>query len=95
MRREVRVAEVRETRERILEIAERLFFRQGFSGTSLSDVMAVARLSKGAFFYHFKGKEELAYAVLERWADADDELVREFSARAATLAEDPLQEATS
>lgn len=81
------------TRERIIEIAERLLFQQGFSGTSLKDVMAVANLSKGAFFHHFKSKDELAHAVLERWADNDDALFESLANRAGSLAEDPLQEA--
>ena len=81
------------TRDRIISIAEKLLFEQGFSGTSLRDVMTVANLSKGAFFHHFKGKEQLAFAVLERWADNDDQLIAEFAARAKALADDPLQEA--
>jgi TetR/AcrR family transcriptional repressor of nem operon len=81
------------TRERIIEVAERLLFQQGFSGTSLNDVMNAAELSKGAFFHHFKSKQELAFAVLGRWADRDDDLIREFATRASTLADGPLQEA--
>ena len=85
---------LQKTRERIIDTAEHLFFQQGFSGTSLNDVMNSTELSKGAFFHHFKNKEELANVVLSRWADTDDELVREFSSRALKLADDPLQEAT-
>ena len=81
------------TRDHIIEIAEKLLFEGGFSGTSLNDIMNAADLTKGAFFHHFKGKDELAHAVLTRWADNDDDLVREFSARAESLAETPLQEA--
>ena len=87
------MARPQDTRELIIELAERRFFQQGFSGTSLNDIMVDAGLSKGAFFHHFKAKEELAHAVLERWADNDDDLVREFVMRASALADDPLQEA--
>ncbi len=82
-----------ETRERILEIAERLVFERGLSGTSLNDIMTAADLTKGAFFHHFRDKSELARAVLGRWARADDELTMEIAERAAALADDPLQEA--
>jgi TetR/AcrR family transcriptional repressor of nem operon len=82
------------TRARIVEVAEQLLFEQGYSGTSLNDVMAETQLSKGAFFHHFKNKAELAHAVLGQWADNDDDLVREFAGRAEALAENPLQEAT-
>jgi TetR/AcrR family transcriptional repressor of nem operon len=81
------------TRERIIEVAEQLLFRQGYSGTSLSDIMQATQLTKGAFFHHFKNKHELAHTVLTRWADNDDALVYEFTQRAADLADDPLQEA--
>ena len=82
------------TRERIIEVAERLLFQQGFSGTSLADIMNATELTKGAFFHHFKNKHELAHTVLARWADNDDALVKELTTRAAELADTPLQEAT-
>ncbi|NOR20629.1 MAG: TetR family transcriptional regulator [Xanthomonadales bacterium] len=81
------------TRERIIEVAEQLLFLQGFSGTSLADIMSATQLTKGAFFHHFKNKHELAHTVLTRWADNDDALVQELVDRAAKLADDPLQEA--
>jgi TetR/AcrR family transcriptional repressor of nem operon len=81
------------TRERIIEAAEQLLFQQGFSGTSLADIMSATELTKGAFFHHFKNKHELAHTVLARWADNDDALVQELVDRAAMLASDPLQEA--
>jgi TetR/AcrR family transcriptional repressor of nem operon len=82
------------TRERIIEVAERLLFQQGFSGTSLADIMNATELTKGAFFHHFKNKHELAHTVLARWADNDDALVKRLAARAAELADTPVQEAT-
>ena len=81
------------TRERIIDVAEQLLFRQGFSGTSLADIMAGTQLTKGAFFHHFKNKHELARTVLARWADNDDALVKELVNRARGLADNPLQEA--
>ncbi|MGI9308406.1 MAG: TetR family transcriptional regulator, partial [Gammaproteobacteria bacterium] len=83
----------RSTRERIIDVAEELLFQQGFSGTSLNDIMQASQLTKGAFFHHFKNKHDLAHIVLTRWADRDDALVSEFVERAHDLAENPLQEA--
>jgi len=80
------------TRERIIHAAEELLFKQGFSGTSLADIMNATELTKAAFFHHFKNKHELAHTVLERWADNDDALVKEFADRAHELADSPLQE---
>ena len=54
------------TRDRILDIAERLVFERGFNGTSLNDIMTEADLTKGAFFHHFSDKNELARAVLHQ-----------------------------
>jgi TetR/AcrR family transcriptional repressor of nem operon len=81
------------TRDQILDIAEHLVFENGFNGTSLSDIMTAAGLTKGAFFHHFRDKNELARAVLDRWARREDVLTMGFSERAAALADDPLQEA--
>lgn len=81
------------TRERILETAERHVFEKGFRGTSLSEITQALDLTKGGFFHHFGDKDELAYALLDRWARNDSEVVEGLAERAAALAEDPLQEA--
>jgi TetR/AcrR family transcriptional repressor of nem operon len=59
------------TRERILRVAERLMTDQGYSATSVDQVIAEAGSSKGAFFHHFKSKNDLATQVLERYVAAD------------------------
>jgi len=80
------------TREKILETAEGLIFEKGFSGTSLRDIVGGANLTKGAFFHHFDDKAALVRAVVERWANIDQELFEGFAERAAALADNPLQE---
>ena len=52
------------TREAILKGAATVFIARGFSGTSLSDVMAAAHVTKGSLYFHFQSKEELALAVI-------------------------------
>lgn len=79
------------TRERILEVAEALVLEQGYSGTSIEDIIGAADLTKGAFFYHFKGKGDLALALAERYWDADFALMKELADRARALADDPVQ----
>lgn len=54
------------TRERILEAADRLFHRHGYHATGLDRIVAEAGVTKGNFYYHFKSKDELAAASLER-----------------------------
>lgn len=79
------------TRERIVETAERLILAQGYAGTSLDDILTATGLTKGAFFHHFKGKADLARAVVERYAEGDFELFRSWSERADRLSDDPLE----
>lgn len=55
-----------ETREKILDAAERLFARDGFSGATLRDITRAARVNLAAVHYHFGGKEALYRAVFVR-----------------------------
>lgn len=48
-----------QSRERILKSAVRLFTRRGFDNTSIDEVMADAGLTRGAFYAHFKSKQDL------------------------------------
>lgn len=52
-----------ETKRRILELAADAFAEKGYAGTSLNDVIRRSGLTKGAFYFHFESKEELALAV--------------------------------
>src|SRR5438093_13720359 len=54
------------TRERLLAEAGRLFALKGYHDTKLEEVLEAAGVTTGAFFHHFRGKEELAFAVLDR-----------------------------
>jgi AcrR family transcriptional regulator len=55
-----------DTRERILDAAERLFAAHGFAGTSLRAVTREAEVNLAAVHYHFGSKEDLLRAVLDR-----------------------------
>lgn len=48
-----------QSRQRILESGVRLFTRKGFTNTSIDEVMADAGLTRGAFYAHFKSKQDL------------------------------------
>ena len=80
------------TREKILETAEEMILERGFSGTSLNGILAKTGLTKGAFFHHFSGKDEMAAAVVERYTKNDLDRFENFSQQAERLAEDSLQE---
>lgn len=53
-------------RERILDEALRLFATHGYSGTALGDIAEAAEISKAGLLHHFRSKDALFAAVLER-----------------------------
>ncbi len=55
-----------ETKERILDAAERLFADSGFSATSLRDITGEAGVNLASVNYHFGSKEALLSAILDR-----------------------------
>jgi AcrR family transcriptional regulator len=57
-----------ETREKILDTAERLIGEQGYAATSLRHIIAEAGVNLAAVHYHFGSKEELLDAVVQRRA---------------------------
>jgi len=80
------------TRERILAVAEQLILQQGYSGTSIDQILAEAHLTKGGFFYHFGGKNDLAIGLMERYRVNDRAFFLGLVAQARDLVEDPLQQ---
>jgi AcrR family transcriptional regulator len=51
------------TRAHIIQTAASAFAEHGFDGVSLNDLVAASGLSKGAFYFHFASKEEIALAA--------------------------------
>ncbi len=52
-------------KDHIIEIASRLIHLQGYNHTSLDEVLKESGVGKGNFYYYFKSKEELGYAIIE------------------------------
>jgi len=82
------------TRDRILDAAERLVLAKGYTGTSVDDILAATDLTKGAFFYHFKSKGDLARVLVERFWRRDMALFETFWSEAEARTNDPLEQAT-
>lgn len=59
------------TRARILDAAWELFLRRGFAGTTVTQIEAAAALTagSGSFYRHFRSKEEVLRAVVDREVD--------------------------
>jgi AcrR family transcriptional regulator len=76
---ERRAAQGAATRSSLLQAARELFGSEGFADTSLDDVVARARVTKGALYHHFGSKEGLFAAVYEQVQhDVSDRVVEEF-----------------
>jgi len=58
-----------DTRQRILDAAERLFMEQGYDGTSMRQIATTAEANLAAANYHFGSKEALIQQVLKRRLD--------------------------
>jgi TetR/AcrR family transcriptional repressor of nem operon len=63
---QVKTRDGRSTREAILAAAMRLMEMQGYRNTALDDVLRESGVGKGNFYYHFRSKEELGYAILDQ-----------------------------
>ncbi len=57
----------RATRRKLLDAAKRIFARQGFEAARLEDIAAGAGYTRGAFYAHFKSKEDIFFALFEEW----------------------------
>lgn len=80
------------TRERILETAHDMVLRQGYAATSLDQILDRTGVTKGAFFHHFKSKDELARALFERYMATENQVLEMTLRRAEKLTSDPLQQ---
>lgn len=84
--------QTKDTRTRLLDVAEGLILEQGFAGTSVDAIIGAAGVTKGAFFHHFPTKAALARTLMERYAAADAEHLETYMERAERLSDDPLQQ---
>ena len=66
---------VLDPRQEILRTAARLFQQQGYDGTSMNDVAAALRLSKGGLYHHFQSKDEILFNLMNHAMDITEERV--------------------
>ena len=55
------------TKNRIIEVGNRLFFEKGFDGTGIREIMKEVGADVGAFYYYYKSKDELFEDVLNNF----------------------------
>ncbi|WP_158797960.1 TetR/AcrR family transcriptional regulator [Pedobacter sp. L105] len=54
-----------QTRLSIMQTSAQLIYVKGYQSTSIDDILSSMQVTKGAFFYHFKNKEEMALAFIK------------------------------
>ena len=74
------------TKNRIVEVAGKMFFENGFDGTGIRAVMKEVGANVGAFYYYYKTKDELFTDVLVHFCDRYD---AEFERIAAAAEKKP------
>jgi TetR/AcrR family transcriptional repressor of nem operon len=77
----------RDARSRLLDAARDAFRRDGYAATSVDDLCRAAGVTKGAFFHHFRSKEDLAHAAVAQWGETTGAL---FSAAPCATLDDPV-----
>lgn len=83
------MAKKQDTRERILDVAEKSILEKGFDATSIEEIITAINISKGGFFYHFPDKNALAHALLIRYIEIENQLFDDIFGRAKELDDDP------
>lgn len=80
------------TRDKLIEVAMRLFAQKGYQSTSISEILQEAGANSGSLYYFFPTKQDLLLAVLDRylegigpmllepaWKDTADPIARVFA----------------
>lgn len=60
------IKEPGERMNEILDAAEVLFLTKGFDGTSTQDILEKVQIARGTLYYHFKSKEDIMDALIDR-----------------------------
>jgi AcrR family transcriptional regulator len=80
-----REAEARATREALIVAARELFTERGYAAVGTEQIVARAKVTRGALYHHFEDKRDLFRAVFER---VEEELVTRIAAK-MKAADDP------
>lgn len=66
------------TKERILEEALKLFAQSGYMGTSMNDIAINLGVTKAALYKHYKSKQEILDSIVEKMNQMDKERVKKY-----------------
>lgn len=62
------IKKAEERRNEILDVADELFGKKGFDGTSTNDILEKVGIARGTLYHHFKSKEDIMDALIERYS---------------------------
>ena len=77
------------TKIRILDETTQLVLENGFAGTSIDQILERTALTKGAFFYHFANKAELALKLMEYFVEKDMQELQDSLRETEHFSENP------
>ena len=79
-----------DSRQEILRTSARLFQQRGYDATSMNDIAAALKLSKGGLYHHFQSKDEILFEIMNHAMDITEERVIK-PARGIAKADDRLR----
>lgn len=75
----------------IIQAAEELFLENGYEDTTVDDILQRTGLSKGGFYHHFKSKNEVFIAIIDRITDQSVQSIEEIAEMEGANAEQKFQ----
>ena len=72
------------TRQRIIQAANRLFYRRGFNRTSFTDIVDASGVPRGNIYYYYRTKEEILLAALEHRMRIIENMLHEWDSKFTT-----------
>lgn len=76
MARLLKVQEYNEKRNEILDVVQRLIYTVGYEQMTIQQILDEMKISKGAFYHYFDSKPALLQALIDRFQDQVEEVVR-------------------
>src|SRR5699024_938149 len=67
----------RDVRQRLIHAGLREFEKKGYEGTSVSEIVSAAGVTKGSFYYYFEAKEDLLILIHDEFMDYEHAILDE------------------
>ncbi|NOH63143.1 TetR/AcrR family transcriptional regulator [Vibrio sp. RE88] len=75
------------TKENIIDVADQLFYKQGYEHTSFADIASEVGISRGNFYHHFKSKDDILAAVINQRLSNTERMLRDWQLEVQTASE--------